>query len=209
MTLRILFTGEGTSDNGLVPHIEAVAAEIGKQAVVTAPDFGRLGLTGCHAVADKLDTIRKLGDSYDLVIVHRDSDSTAPKMRYQEVAEAVAAQWPESPYVAVVPVRALEAWLLLDESAIRRVAENPRGRMKLDLPKGSAAEKITDPKKFLQETLATASGVSGRRLVTFRSRFPRHRQKLLEALDVNGPVSQLPSWQAFMIGLKAALERAA
>ncbi|MGY5013397.1 DUF4276 family protein [Streptomyces sp. 900105755] len=208
MTLRILFTGEGTSDNGLVPHIEAVAAEGGTQAVVTAPDFGRLGFTECHAVAEKLRAVRDLGDAYDLVIVHRDADSVAPEKRHQEVAQAVTSEWPGRPHIAVVPVRALEAWLLLDEAAIRRVAENPRGRMKLDLPTGSAAERISDPKKVLQETLAAASGVSGRRLATFRGRFPRHRHKLLEALDTHGPVSQLPSWQAFMTDLRAALEHA-
>jgi hypothetical protein len=125
------------------------------------------------------------------------------------VTEAVMSEWPDRPHIAVVPVRALEAWLLLDEAAIRRVAENPRGRMKLDLPKGSTVERISDPKKLLQQTLATASGVSGRRLATFRSRFPRHRQKLLEALDRNGLVSELPSWRAFMTDLKAALDRAA
>lgn len=207
MTLRILFTGEGTSDNGLVPHIEAVAAAGGRHAVVTAPDFGRLGLTDCHAVADKLRALRGLGDTYDLVIVHRDSDTVGPEKRHQEVSEAVTTEWPGRPHVAVIPVRALEAWLLLDETAIRRVAENPRGRMNLDLPRGTAAERIADPKKLLQQTLATASGVSGRRLTMFRSRFPRHRHKLLEALDPSGPVSGLPSWQAFMTDLEAALAR--
>ncbi|MEU2553805.1 DUF4276 family protein [Streptomyces sp. NPDC013313] len=208
MTLRILFTGEGTSDNGLVPHVEAVAAEADLQAVVTAPDFGRLGLTDCHAVADKLRALRNLGDDYDLVIVHRDADGVHPEKRHQEVAEAVTSEWPGRPHIAVVPVRALEAWLLLDEAAIRRVAENPRGRTGLDLPKGKAAERIADPKKLLQQTLATASGVSGRRLTVFRSRFPRHRHKLLEALDPYGPVSELPSWQAFMTDLRTALNRA-
>lgn len=208
MTLRILFAGEGTSDNGLVPHVEMVAAEVGVQAVVTAPDFGRLGLTDRHAVADKLRAVRSLGDDYDLVIVHRDADGGLPQKRYQEVAEAVASEWSGRPHITVVPVRALEAWLLLDEAAIRRVAENPRGWMSLDLPNGSAAERIADPKKLLQQTLATASGVSGRRLATFRGRFPRHRHKLLEALDPHGPVSELPSWQAFMADLRAALDRA-
>ncbi|MGA5648494.1 hypothetical protein [Streptomyces seoulensis] len=207
MTLRILFTGEGTSDNGLVPHIEMVAAESGVQAVVTAPDFGRLGPAHCHAVTDKLRTIRNLGDTYDLVIVHRDADRVSPDDRRREVSQAVAMEWPGHPHIAVVPVRALEAWLLLDESAIRRIAENPNGRMHLDLPKAGAAERVADPKKLLQETLVAASGVSGRRLTTFRSRFPRHRHKLLESLDPYGPVSQLPSWQTFISDLNTALLR--
>jgi hypothetical protein len=79
--------------------------------------------------------------------------------------------------------------------------------MKLDLPRGPAAERIADPKKFLQETLATASGTSGRRLATVRKRFPQHRHKLLECLDPHGPVAQLPSWYAFIDDLKEALRR--
>ncbi|MEH0443613.1 DUF4276 family protein [Streptomyces sp. B21-102] len=205
MTLRILFTGEGTSDDGLVPHIEAVAASSGKAVSITSPDFGRLGFTSCHAVPEKLREVRKFGDDYDLIIVHRDADGTSGDDRREEVAKAVAAEWPGHPHIAVVPVRMLEAWLLLDEASIRQVAENPNGRMKLNLPTGVAAEKVVDPKKLLKDTLAAASGCTGRRLAGFQKRFPHHRHKLLERLDPYGPVSQLPSWQTFMDDLKAAI----
>jgi hypothetical protein len=205
MTLRILFTGEGTSDDGLVPHIEAVAASAGKPVSITSPDFGRLGFTSCHAVPEKLRRVREFGDDYDLIIVHRDADGASASDRREEIAKAVAAEWPVHPHIAVVPVRMLEAWLLLDEPGIRQVAENPNGRTKLSLPKGVAAEKIVDPKKLLKDTLATASGYTGRRLAGFQKRFPHHRHKLLERLDPYGPVSQLPSWQGFMDDLKTAI----
>ncbi|MFJ7047368.1 DUF4276 family protein [Streptomyces sp. NPDC101112] len=205
MSLRILFTGEGTSDDGLVPHIETVAAAAGKPVSITSPDFGRLGFTSCHAVPEKLRKVREFGDDYDLIIVHRDADGTSASDRREEIAKAVAAEWPAHPHIAVVPVRMLEAWLLLDEASIRQVAENPNGRMKLSLPRGAAAEKIGDPKKLLKDTLATASGYTGRRLAGFQKRFPNHRHKLLERLDPYGPVSQLPSWQAFMDDLNTAI----
>jgi hypothetical protein len=102
VTLRILFTGEGTSDNGLVPHIERVAVECGVQAVVTAPDFGRLGLGHCHAVTDKLHVIRALGDAYDLLIVHRDEDRVQPDERRKEIAMSNDMEWPNHPHVAVI-----------------------------------------------------------------------------------------------------------
>ncbi|MEU6438548.1 DUF4276 family protein [Streptomyces albidoflavus] len=205
MTLRILFTGEGTSDNGLVPHIEMVAAEVGVSAAVTAPDFGRLDTRNCHSVAEKLKAARWMGDHYDLVIVHRDADRAGRKERCDEIAQAVLDEWPGCPHIAVIPVRALEAWLLVDEPGIRRVAENPNGRQRLSLPKAAEVERIADPKKLLQETLATASGLSGRRLTTFRKRFPRHRHKLLQALDSKGAVSTLPSWQMFIRDLNRAI----
>jgi hypothetical protein len=208
VTIRILFTGEGTSDDGLVPHVEAVAALVGRSVSVTAPDFGRLGSAHCHSVPDKLRTVREFGDDYDLIIVHRDADGTPAQERKEEIAKAVAAEWPGHPHIAVVPVRMLEAWLLLDETSIRRVAENPNGRTKLSLPKGAAVEKIADPKKLLKDTLATASGYTGRRLAGFQKRFPHHRHTLLERLDPDGPVSQLPSWKAFVDDLKAAVQAA-
>lgn len=205
MTLRILFSGEGTSDDGLVPHIETIAAVGGRPVTVTAPDFGRLGFTSCHSVSEKLRAMREFDDTYDLIVVHRDADQFSADARKEEIAKAVAAEWPGHPHLAVVPVRMLEAWLLLDETSLRQVAENPNGRMKLALPKGAAAERIADPKKLLKDTLATASGYTGRRLDGFQKRFPHHRHKLLERLDPYGAVSQLPSWQAFMSDLKGAL----
>ncbi|MCZ7414916.1 MULTISPECIES: DUF4276 family protein [unclassified Streptomyces] len=207
MTLRILFTGEGTSDAGLKPHIEAVAAQSGRSVTVAAPELGRLGVGSCHSIPEKLHVLKELGDVYDIVIVHRDADRGTPAERENEIAEAVAAQWPGRPHVAVVPVRMLEAWLLLDESAIRHVSENPNGRVRLGLPRGKAVETVADPKKLLKDTLARSSGYRGRRLVNFQKRFPQHRHKLLERLDPCGPVAALPSWQAFTHDLRNALSR--
>ncbi|MCU4746889.1 MULTISPECIES: DUF4276 family protein [Streptomyces] len=206
MTMRILFTGEGTSDKGLVPHVEAIAASLGTSVSVSAPDVGRLGLSQCHSVPEKLRALHKLGDDYDLIVVHRDSDRVPASERRNEIAKAVATEWSGQPHVAVVPVRMLEAWLLLDEVSIRQIAENPNGRKSLDLPRGSAVEKMADPKKILKETLATASEYTGRRLANFQKRFPQHRQKLLERLDPDGPVSQLASWQEFTFDVRKALQ---
>ncbi|WP_158835263.1 hypothetical protein [Streptomyces sp. NRRL S-350] len=93
----------------------------------------------------------------------------------------------------------------VDEESIRQLAENPKGRIPLSLPKGASVEKVADPKKLLKESLAMASGYSGRRLNGFQKRFPQHRHKLLERLDPLGPVSLLPSWQTFVNELDAAV----
>ncbi|WP_033218214.1 DUF4276 family protein [Kitasatospora phosalacinea] len=205
MTFRVLFTGEGSSDDGLVRHIEAIVARAGRTASVTSPDFGRLSNVAAHSVPDKLRVARKFGDDYDLIAIHRDADRAGVSERREEIAEAVASEWPNCPHIAVVPVRMLEAWLLLDEALIRQVAENPKGRVPLNLPKGASVEKVADPKKLLKDSLATASGYSGRRLEGFQKRFPQHRHKLLERLDPYGPVSLLPSWQTFVSELTAVV----
>ena len=108
------------------------------------------------------------------------------------------------PVVPVVPIRMTEAWLLLDEEAIRKVAERPNGRTPLDLPKPHEVESIADPKRRLKETLLLASQTSGRRHQQFARDFSRHRALLLQRLDPSGAVSQLSAWRR----LQSDVERA-
>lgn len=206
MTARVLFIGEGTSDNGLAPHVEYIAARKGLDVSVTVPDFALLRLPTGHSVRDKLRAARLLRGTYDLAVLHRDADRGPAQDRRDEIAAAVDAEWAGLRHISVVPVRMLEAWLLLDETCLREVAENPRGRVGLDLPKGAAAERIPDPKQHLKETLARASGYSGRRLAQFQKRFPQHRMRMLELLDPEGPVAGLPSWRRFVDDLGRALD---
>ncbi|MGW2746799.1 hypothetical protein [Streptomyces sp. NPDC001450] len=205
MTVRVLFLSEGTSDQGLVAHVEGIAADLGVAVTVSAPDLRWLRSSVGHSVADKLRTARDLGATYDLAVVQRDADRGSPDIRNAEIADAVGETWPGLPHVPVVPVRMLEAWLLLDEQAIREVAGNPRGRMPLELPKAAAVERVADPKQRLKDTLAKASGCKGRRLAELQQRFPRNRHRLLDLLDRHGPVGQVPSWQTFVADLSAAL----
>lgn len=60
----------------------------------------------------------------------------------------------------VIPIRMTEAWLLLDEAEIRRVAGAPNGKIPLNLPNPAKVESVSDPKALLKETLARASGLS-------------------------------------------------
>ncbi|RKN41783.1 DUF4276 family protein [Streptomyces hoynatensis] len=205
MTLRVLFLSEGSSDGGLVPHIEKIAAQVEAPVIVSAPDLSWLRQPVGREVSDKLQAVRRLSDDYDLALPHRDADKFSTEARRDEISTSAAAAWPGLAYVPVIPVRMLEAWLLLDEAAIRQVAGNPRGRVNLQLPKASSVEKLPDPKKFLKETIAKASELRGRRLEELNKRFPRNRHRLLELLDVEGPVSEVTSWKVFVSELTAAL----
>lgn len=209
MTVRVLFLSEGTSDQGLVGHVEGIAADLEVAVTVSAPDLRWLRSRVGQSVTDKLRTARELGGTYDLAVVQRDADRGSPDVRKTEIAEAVEAVWPELAHVPVVPVRMLEAWLLLDEQAIREVAGNPRGRVPLDLPKAAAVERVADPKQRLKDTLAKASDCKGRRLAELQQRFPRNRHRLLDLLDRHGPVAAVPSWQTFVSDLSTALRTVA
>lgn len=91
-----------------------------------------------------------------------------------------------------------EAWLILDEQAIRTVAGNPRGRAVLGLPKWHEVESHADPKSLLNECLIKAAEVSGRRRERIAKRFNQNRRQLLERLDKDGPVKKLDSWQSLV-----------
>jgi hypothetical protein len=68
-----------------------------------------------------------------------------------------------------------EAWLLLDEAAIRSASGNPRGRLPLNLPPSASIERVADPKETLFQALRTASEHTGRRLRSLRVEERRHR----------------------------------
>ena len=61
-----------------------------------------------------------------------------------------------------------EAWLLIDERAVRRAAGKPHGQEALDLPSIGKLEHVSDPKGVLYDCLRKASGRSGGRLKRFR-----------------------------------------
>lgn len=208
MTVRVVFLGEGTSDSGLVPHIEAIAADHDIDVAVTDPALDRLPKPPGRAVAAKLRAVIDMGGVYDLIVVHRDADNQGVPARVDEIAAAVATVAADLPYVPAIPVRMTEAWLLTSEKDVRWVAGNPNGRMALGLPGVGGLERIADPKALLKEVLGRASGMSGRRLDRFHTRFSQHRRQLLERLDRYGPVSRLPSWQHFVTGVENGLKSA-
>lgn len=208
MIIRVLFLGEGPSDSGIVPQIENLAARSGFELAITDPDLGRLPNPPGKGVAEKLRATVEIGGRYDLVVIHRDADRDGREARLTEITQAVADNAPNSCYTPVIPVRMTEAWLLTDESELRHVAGNPRGKCKLNLPPPRKVEAVPDPKKLLRDSLAMASELSGRKLSRFHERFSAHRRQLLERLDPDGPIGLVPSWRDFVADLEAGLRSA-
>ena len=132
---------------------------------------------------------------FDLLFVHRDADAAGHEERTREIVEASAKVELNVGQAPIIPVRTTEAWVLLDEAAIRRVAGNPRGRELLDLPRPSRVERLAEPKETLESALVAASGCSGNRLRKFKNRFGQHRRILLEQLPVGGALEQISAWR--------------
>lgn len=106
----------------------------------------------------------------DLLFIHRDAEKESLQKRIDEIHRSLeeAGQWQVTPAVCVIPVRMTEAWLLIDERAVRRAAGNPHGREALALPTVGKLEQVPDPKSVLYGCLKEASGLSGSRLKHFR-----------------------------------------
>jgi hypothetical protein len=195
-----LFVAEGSSDAPLADLVTGLFRARGVSVQLARPDFSLLDERVPRDVASRVAAGRTLmeGRAVDLVVVHRDVDSATPSDRLLEVQEALHAAGVDAPLVPVLPVRMTEAWLLLDEAAIRTVAGNPRGRQVLSLPKVHEVERLADPKARLRETLMAAADVRGRRRSRLDRRFDSHRRQLLERLDPTGPVTHLSSWVALV-----------
>ena len=96
-----------------------------------------------------------------------------------------------------------EAWLLIDESALRCAAGNPNGDQRLALPSIRQIEHLPDPKSLLHQLLSQASGLRGRRLRRFNRTL--HGRRVADYIDDFGPLYRLPAFRR----LAAEVERVA
>ena len=138
----------------------------------------------------------------DILFIHRDAERDTHASRKAEIAQATdPLDLPQT--VHVIPVRMQEAWLLVDEAAIRKAAGNPRGRMRLDLPKVPQLESVSDPKAILTQALRDASGLSGRRLQ--RLDVGDAASRVADLISTFAPLRQLAAFRAMEQEVAAAL----
>jgi Domain of unknown function (DUF4276) len=205
MRLYFVLICEGPSDQALVSHLQRLCLKAGADEVEGAPtDFSHLDVG--KSLREKLQAAMKHEESANLFFLHRDADARDHRPRRKEVTEAIDANEPSVPCVAVIPVQEIEAWLLLDEMAIRRVAGNPKGKFPLKLPAPSAVERLASPKEILQAKLFQAfEQTSPRRLKKFKALFNTHRRILLEELPIGGRLDKVPAWTRLREDIRGAI----
>ena len=208
--VRFVLLCEGTSDQALESHLRRLLSHCGAGEVVgTSIPLARVRVPRERAgnvLARKIATVLSADSAFDLIFIHRDANTVGYAARAGAIEEIMrGVQWDsrDSDWLPVIPVRSTEAWLLLSEAAIRRVAGNPRGSQPLQLPKPSQVENVSDPKEALRKALADASGKQGRRLNTVRKSFSQHRRILLEQLPVGGALEQVPAWRRLELRVSA------
>jgi hypothetical protein len=202
--LRFTLLSEGSSDRALIP-ILLWALRQHSLRTFQAQWADLRGLRQpLRGLTRRLDATLQLYPC-ELLFVHRDADLAGLDARVREIEVAVQSLGgkPDPPLVCVIPVRALEAWFLFDEGAIRRAADNPRGSVQLDLPQASEIETIPRPKEVLLDLLRTASGLSTRRRRGMRWHKQIHR--IAELTADFSPLRQLSAFQAFEDNLRDLL----
>lgn len=132
----------------------------------------------------------------EVMFVHRDAEAEPLERRLEEIQRA-AADADIPPCVPVVPVRMTEAWLLIDEKAIRRAADNPHGTVTLSLPRLQRLEDCHDPKDLLYRSLLIASEKRGRRRDQFRRDLPARIHRVADLIEDFSPLRQLPAFRSF------------
>jgi len=193
--IRALLLIDGPSDEPLGRHVAAIARGHGVALDIVAPEFDRMDPPPGRAISARLTRILAIDPDFEMVVVHRDAENQGRDVRLAEIQAALADVQPALPHIPVIPLRMTEAWLLLDEAAIRSVAGRPSGTMALSLPVAAQVERDVDPKATLRQALRSASGHRGRRLRKFERDFSAHRRQLLDRLDRSGPLRELRAWQ--------------
>ena len=201
-SVSFAFLCEGSSDTGLIAHLETLLVHFGAQEATGMPDTRK----GTIPARLRQLLTEETEAGIDMVFIHRDSDGPDRNGREREIRRGVEESGFPHPFIPVIPVQETEAWLLLDEQAIRDVVAS-KGKQPLRLPKPNAIEGTRKPKEILQKALLAASETSGRRLKKEKNSFNHHRRVLLQRLDPFGAVRNLPSWQCLERDIKRALEQ--
>lgn len=198
--LRYSLLADGASDRALVPIINWTLERL----LIPLPR--PLGIVDQFAdlrqqpdppggLQDRIERVLRTFPC-DLLFVHRDAEREALEARIEEVSAAAKAARADS-FVAVVPMRMTEAWLLFDEDAIRQAAGNPNGTVELNLPILDTVELVPEPKEILLQALITASEKSGRRRKQFQRDLHARKARVAEYIEDFTPLRQLVAFQRF------------
>lgn len=206
-TLRLTLLADGRGDACLLSLLRWLVAEV-MCNIQIEPVFADLGVLRepprtLHA------RIRAAVDLYpcDLLFVHRDAEAQPVEVRIAEIQQAAESAMTVGCWVPVVPVRMTEAWLLVDEPAIRVAAANPSGTAPLGLPALSRLEALPSPKEVLRRALEIASGRTGRRLVQFRRDMGQHVQRVAQLMRHREKLRELSAFRRLERDTREALRK--
>lgn len=196
--LQYTLVGDGPSDRALLPVLNWLISQHAN--VSFSGSFAQFLPPLRDGLGARLQRAMELFPA-SIYFVHRDAERAGFAIRKQEVVHAVPIGM--SLYVALVPVRMTEAWLLSDETAVRHAADYPSGVMPLGLPNPNRWDREPDPKRVLLGALKTASGLSGRRLRKFDP--SSRRIRVAELTESFGVLRRLDAFRELENDIQTAL----
>lgn len=191
---------DGSSDRLLKPILEWLLSQHlppGSSITIQVPDWGRFPRPVPNLQV-KLLAAREFFTA-DVYFIHRDAEKSSWAARRAEIdTDAQRILRPGTPYVGIVPVQMTESWLFHNEPVIREAAENPNGRIPINLPSPRRIESLPEAKEHLLTILREASGLSGRRLKKFEANERRRLHRLADLQQEQGfaVLRALPAFQA-------------
>lgn len=201
--LRYLLITDGSSDKCLLHIIDWLLRELVPACEIMGEWANPAEYTpSSQVLGEKIPAALRFYDC-DLIFVHRDAEREPPENRINEVLASVRQSNVDKPVSVLVPVRMMEAWLLTDERAIRRAADNPNGRDTLSMPTVGTIEGLPDPKDRLCRLLTTACGLPQQRRRRFEPRLRVHR--VAELTPSFERLRQLDAFRRFETSTRSAL----
>jgi hypothetical protein len=201
-TIRYTLLSDGSSDRMLMPILDWLLYQHCPEHAVESnwADLGRLPQPP-KTLQEKIRVTLDLYD-FDILFIHRGAEKEPYETRYTQIIKALEGL-NTPPAICVIPVRMQEAWLLFDESAIRRGAGNPNGRTPLNLPSLNSVDNLPDPKQCLFDLIRTSSGLKGARLKKLKHRECAFR--VSQSITDFSPLRSVNAFQALENQLKNTL----
>lgn len=203
MHFTATLVADGSSDSMLKPILEWLLGQhlpAGTTLDIQAPEWGGLPAKISRRTLPEKLAAAKAFFTAPVYFIHRDVEKDGTwDGRSEEIAQAMLQVFKEETpaYVRVVPMQMTETWLLHNEAAIRKAAENPNGREPIDLPHPTKLEAQKHAKTHLLSILRSASGLTGRRLRDFEANERRrlHRLSALQQEQGFAVLRVLPAFQ--------------
>lgn len=196
--LRFTLVGDGSSDRALILILTWLLCQHWDDVPIQSEfsDLRRLP-NPPRGLSRRIDKSMELYPC-DLLFVHRDAEGESVEKRLEEIRESLerSERGKTLPVICVIPVRMQEAWLLIDESALKMAAGNPSNHQALPMPDVRRLENLPDPKRILHDLLRQASGLQGRRrLKRFDRDLGKCVQRVAQQIDDFHPLRKLAAFR--------------
>lgn len=196
LTLRYTLLADGSSDRILLNPIDWLLEGLLPNYIIRGELADFTFVKNPPHIGNLRERIRLAFQLFpcDLLFIHRDAERSLWEDRAVEIQSAIADLGAlDVKFLKVIPIRMTEAWLLIDEAAIRAAAGNRNSNIPLNLPSVQRLESVPDPKSELIKILKTAGELGGRKLEQFNARAAIHR--VAENIADFSPLRRLSAFQ--------------